>query len=104
GCIDGDAAGHDMLRQVCKTVPGERCGSVRMHGMSSRADRVVRVLTRLNARVRRPPSGGRTVRTRRVPGDLAMEGFELLALEPDEEELYQEAQAPGAKPAWSPAA
>jgi hypothetical protein len=60
--------------------------------MSSKPDAAVRVLTRLQAAARRPPSGDRTVRTARIPGDLATEDFKWLSLEPDDEQAYQEAQ------------
>src|SRR5919204_366714 len=61
--------------------------------MSNKSDGVVRILTRLQAAARRPPTGGRTVRTARVPDDIATEDCKWLSLEPDEEHVYQEAQA-----------
>jgi hypothetical protein len=61
--------------------------------MSSQSDGVVHILRRLQALVRRPPSGDRTVRNGRVPDDIATEDFRWLYLEPDKEEAYQEAQA-----------
>jgi len=64
-----------------------------MQGMSGKADEVASILRRLQAFVRRPPSGGRTVRTARVPDDIATEDCKWLCLEPDEEQAYGQAQA-----------
>jgi hypothetical protein len=60
--------------------------------MSNQADRVARILTRLQAAARRPPSGDRTIRSGRVPDDIATEHCKWLYLEPDEDEVYQEAR------------
>jgi hypothetical protein len=62
-------------------------------GMSNQVDGVTHALTQLQALTRRPFSGGRTVRTGRVPDDLATDSFRQLSLEPDEEQAYQEALA-----------
>jgi hypothetical protein len=62
-------------------------------GMSGKTDEVARILRRLQAFVRRPPSGGRTVRTARVPDDIATADCKWLCLEPDEEQAYGQAQA-----------
>jgi hypothetical protein len=62
-------------------------------GMSGQAAAAPRVLKRLQGLVRRPPDGVRTARTGRVPEDIATEAFRSLGLLPDEEEVYQEAQA-----------
>jgi hypothetical protein len=64
-----------------------------MHGMSGKTDEVASTLRRLQAFVRRPPSGGRTVRTARVPDDIAVEDCKWLRLEADEEQAYGQAQA-----------
>jgi hypothetical protein len=64
-----------------------------MQGMSGKTDEVASILRRLQAFVRRPPSGGRTVRTARVPDDIATEDCQWLCLEPDEEQAYGQAQA-----------
>src|SRR5713226_9948225 len=60
--------------------------------MSGQAADVTGILKRLQGLVRRPPGSGRTVRTGQVPEDIATEAFRSLALLPDEEEAYQEAQ------------
>ena len=61
--------------------------------MSNQVDGVARVLTRLQAAARRPPSGDRTVRSGKVPDDIATEACKWLYLEPDEDLVYEEAQA-----------
>ena len=60
--------------------------------MSPRQSEVERILTRLQALCRRRPTDERTVRTGRVPEDLATECFRSLGMYADEEELYQAAQ------------
>lgn len=61
--------------------------------MSNQVDGVARILTRLQAAARRPASGDRTVRSGRVPDDIATEACKWLYLEPDEDLVYEEAQA-----------
>lgn len=58
--------------------------------MSNQADGA---LKRLQSLTRRLPSGERTVRTRKVPQDIATAEFQWLHLEPDDEQAYQEAEA-----------
>jgi hypothetical protein len=60
--------------------------------MSNQVDGVARALTRLQAAARHPASGGRTVRSGRVPDDIATEACKWLYLEPDEDLVYEEAQ------------
>jgi hypothetical protein len=61
--------------------------------MSGQAAIVPYILKRLQGLIRRPPSGDRTVRSGRVPADIATEKFQMLYLQPDEEEAYQETLA-----------
>jgi hypothetical protein len=56
-------------------------------------NKVALSLKRLQGLIRRPPGGDPTVRSGRVPQDIATETFQMLCLLPDEEEAYQEALA-----------
>lgn len=60
--------------------------------MSNQTNGAAQALARLQAAARRPAAGGRTVRTARVPDDIATEDCKWLHLEPDVERAYQEAQ------------
>jgi hypothetical protein len=59
--------------------------------VSPRNGDVERILKRLQALCRRPPSDERAVHSGRVPEDLATESVGSVALHRDEEELYQAA-------------
>ena len=61
-------------------------------GVSSRNSELEKILKRLQAMCRRKPSDQRTVRSGRVPEDLATEAVGWLQLHADEEEVYQAAQ------------
>ncbi len=61
-------------------------------GVSSRNNEVGKILKRLQAMCRRQPSDQRTVRSGRLPEDLATEAVRWLQLHADEEELYRGAQ------------
>jgi hypothetical protein len=60
--------------------------------VSPRQSEVEQILRRLQALCRRRPSDERTVRTGRVPDDLATDDFRTLCLYEDEDDLFRAAQ------------
>jgi hypothetical protein len=67
--------------------------AARMFDVTSKVDGATRTLKRLQALVRRPPSGERSGRSGRVPADIATKDLQWLVLDLEEDGAYQEAQA-----------